>query len=187
MGNVEKHSIVTAKVAMCGNDMDVEFTDCALSPMDTKNLVLDAISAVCNISNSIHFLEGGEAYDPDYEYALYCWNDDKETENQREQRDYPTIGLAVNPTVLEKNLRCDDDWVVIRFHEYAPNAYGLKEIADFLRILADQNGYDFRASEEYLVAHGITQQDAETASTVLRHGWRFVADKLTQMLELKRE
>lgn len=183
MGNVEKRSIATAKVEMHGNDTDVEFTDCALSPMDTKNLVLDAISAVCNISNGIHFLEGGKAYDPDYEYALYCWNDDRETENQRGQRDYPTIGLAVNPTVLEKNLRCDDDWVVIRFHDYAPNAYGLTEIANFLCALADQNRYDFRAYEESLVAHGITQQDAETASAVLRNGWRFVADKLNQMVE----
>lgn len=183
MGNVEKRSIATAKVEMHGNDMDVEFTDCALSPMDTKNLVLDAISTVCDISNGIHFLEGREAYDPDYEYALYCWNDDRETENQREQRDYPTIGLAVNPTVLEKNLRCDDDWVVIRFHKYAPNAYGLKDIADFLRSLADQNEYYFRAYEKYLVAQGIVQQDAETASAVLRHGWWFVADKLSQMLE----
>ena len=179
----KQRCIGPAQILMRQDDMVVDFNDCALSEVDTKELVLETLSSICDVSNGVHFAEESDSYDPNFEYALFCWDVEKEEENSYENREYPTVALSVNPTVFEDYLDFKSDWFTIYFRRYAANTNGLRKIATLLHELAVSDVFAEKAYEASLVERGISRQDAAKAVQALKHVWEAIANKLERLLD----
>lgn len=182
----KQRCIGPAQILMRQDDMVVDFNDCALSEVDTKELVFETLSSICDVSNGVHFMEESDSYDPNYEYALFCWDVEKEEGSNCENREYPTVALAVNPTVFEDYLDFEAEWFTIYFRQYAANTNGLWKIATLLHELAGSDVFDEKTYKASLVERGISRQDAAKAAQALKHAWEAIADKLDQLLDAKK-
>lgn len=179
----KQRCIGPAQILMRQDDMVVDFNDCALSGVDTKELVFEALSSICDVSNGVHFAEESDSYDPNFEYALFCWDVEKEEEDSYENREYPTVALAVNPTVFEDYLDFESDWFTIYFRQYAANTNGLRKIATLLHELAGSAVFDEKIYKASLVERDISRQDAAKAAQALKHAWEAIANKLERLLD----
>lgn len=179
----KQRCIGPAQILKRQDDMVVDFNDCALSGVDTKELVFEVLSSICDVSNGVHFMEESDSYDPNYEYALFCWDVEKKEEDNYENREYPTVALSVNPTVFEDYLDFKSDWFTIYFRRYAANTNGLRKIATLLHELAVSDVFDEKTYEASLVERGISRQDAAKAVQALKHAWEAIANKLERLLD----
>ena len=136
--------------------------------------VCEALNVICDLNNRA-FDDKSVAYNPDHEYAIFCWDEDVKGKNETK--------LAIVPSIADGDA--EEEMFVTTLKSFRPVAKELKRLAEHLEYVAmEENGEVSEFIDSLIDEQDYTAEKAEAAGMAIRLGLEYIANQILAMLGL---